>query len=57
MLNRSVNDALKSANIQTGLRKLGADAMGGSAQSFAAFMLANAKASAEMVAASGVQPQ
>jgi tripartite-type tricarboxylate transporter receptor subunit TctC len=57
MLNRSVNDALKSTNIQQGLRKLGADAMGGSAQSFAAFMLANAKASAEMVAAAGVQPQ
>jgi hypothetical protein len=31
--------------------------IGGSAQSFAAFMLANAKASAEMVAAAGVQPQ
>jgi tripartite-type tricarboxylate transporter receptor subunit TctC len=57
MLNRSVNDALKSTNIQEGLRKLGADAMGGSAQSFAAFMLANAKASAEMVAAAGVEPQ
>jgi tripartite-type tricarboxylate transporter receptor subunit TctC len=57
MLNRSVNHALKSANIQEGLRKLGADAMGGPAQSFAAFMLANAKASAEMVAAAGVQPQ
>jgi tripartite-type tricarboxylate transporter receptor subunit TctC len=57
MLNRSVNDALKSTKIQEGLRKLGADAMGGSAQSFAAFMLANAKASAEMVAAAGVEPQ
>jgi len=56
-LNKSVNDALKSANIHEGLRKLGADTIGGSAQSFAAFMLANAKASAEMVTASGVQPQ
>jgi tripartite-type tricarboxylate transporter receptor subunit TctC len=56
-LNKSVDAALKSANIQAGLRKLGADAIGGSAQGFAAFMLANAKASAEMVAAAGVQPQ
>jgi tripartite-type tricarboxylate transporter receptor subunit TctC len=56
-LNKSVNDALKSTNIQEGLRKLGADTIGGSAQNFAAFMQANAKASAEMVATAGVQPQ
>jgi tripartite-type tricarboxylate transporter receptor subunit TctC len=56
-LNRSVNVALKSTNMQESLRKLGADAMGGSAQSFATFMLANATASAEMVAEAGVQPQ
>jgi tripartite-type tricarboxylate transporter receptor subunit TctC len=56
-LNRAVNVALQSTNMQESLRKLGADAIGGSAQSFATFMLANAKASAEMVAAAGVQPQ
>ena len=56
-LNKAVNEALKSTSIQAGLKKLGADVIGGSAQSFAAFMLANAKASAEMVAAAGVEPQ
>jgi tripartite-type tricarboxylate transporter receptor subunit TctC len=56
-LNKAVNEALRSASIEAGLKKLGADVIGGSAQSFATFMAVNAQASAEMVAASGVQAQ
>lgn len=56
-INTATNDALKSANIKASLMKLGADAMGGSVRDFAAFMSANAKASADMVAAAGIQPE
>jgi tripartite-type tricarboxylate transporter receptor subunit TctC len=56
-VNMATNDALKSADIRAGLKKLGADAVGGSPQKFAAFMLANAKTSADMVATVGIKPE
>ena len=56
-INTAANDALKSANMTASLRKLGAVAIGGSVPDFAAFMSANAKASADMVAAAGIQPE
>ena len=56
-LNMAANEALSSANIQAGLKKLGADAIGGSVRNVAAFMAANAKTSVEMVAAAGIQPE
>jgi tripartite-type tricarboxylate transporter receptor subunit TctC len=56
-LNGTVNNALKSADIQDRLTKLAATAEGGSAQSFAALIAANAKISADMVAAAGIKPE
>jgi tripartite-type tricarboxylate transporter receptor subunit TctC len=56
-INAASNDALKSASIQAGLKKLGAEAAGGTVADFAAFMLAYAAKSAEMVATAGIQPE
>jgi tripartite-type tricarboxylate transporter receptor subunit TctC len=56
-LNSATNDALKSASIQSGLKKLGAEAAGDTVAEFTAFMSAYAKTSAEIVAATGIQPE
>jgi tripartite-type tricarboxylate transporter receptor subunit TctC len=56
-LNAAANDALKSASIQAGLKKLGAAALGGTVPEVTAYMSASAKAEAEMVAAAGIQPE
>jgi tripartite-type tricarboxylate transporter receptor subunit TctC len=56
-INAASNNALKSTSVQAGLKKLGAEAAGGTVADFAAFMSAYAKASAEMVAKAGVQPE
>jgi tripartite-type tricarboxylate transporter receptor subunit TctC len=56
-INAASNDALKSASIQAGLKKLGAEAAGGTVADFAAFMSAYARTSADMVATAGIQPE
>lgn len=56
-LNGAANEALKSAGVEAGLKKLGATALGGSVPEVAAFMSTRAKAEAEMVAAAGIRPQ
>jgi len=56
-LNAATNDTLKTDTVQGGLSKLGAVALGGSVPDVSAYMSANAKKAAEMVAAAGIQPE
>jgi tripartite-type tricarboxylate transporter receptor subunit TctC len=56
-LNAAANDALKSADIQASLKKLGAEAKGGSVKTFAAVIAATAKTSADLVEAVGIKPE
>jgi tripartite-type tricarboxylate transporter receptor subunit TctC len=56
-LNAATNETLKTDTLQTGLSKLGAVALGGSVPDVSAYMAANTKKAAEMVAAAGIQPE
>jgi tripartite-type tricarboxylate transporter receptor subunit TctC len=56
-LNTATNEALKTDTVQAGLSKLGAVALGGSVPDVSAYMSANAKRAAEMVAAARIKPE
>jgi tripartite-type tricarboxylate transporter receptor subunit TctC len=56
-LNSAANETLKTATVQAGLSKLGAVALGGSVPDVSAYMAANTKKAATMVAAAGIEPQ
>ena len=55
ILNRAINDALKSDDMKLALRKLGGDPLGGSPQEFAAFLGQEAPKWVEVVKASGLK--
>jgi tripartite-type tricarboxylate transporter receptor subunit TctC len=56
-LNAAANNALRSADVAASLNKLGAEAKGGSTRDFAAFIAADAKMAADLVAAAGIKPE
>ena len=56
-LNAATNDVLRSADMRTALAKLGAEAKGGSAQDFAAFMASEVTKWAAVVAAADIKPE
>ena len=56
-LNTATNDVLRSAGIEAALAKLGAEAKGGSAQDFAAFMASEVTKWAVVVAEAGIKPE
>jgi tripartite-type tricarboxylate transporter receptor subunit TctC len=56
-LNVATNDVLRSPDMRSALAKLGAEAKGGSAQDFAAFMASEVTKWAAVVAAANIKPE
>jgi tripartite-type tricarboxylate transporter receptor subunit TctC len=56
-LNATINDVLKTPDLQASLKKLGAEAKGGTPQEFATFLASEIKRWAVVVATLGIKPQ
>jgi tripartite-type tricarboxylate transporter receptor subunit TctC len=56
-LNAAINDALRSADMQVTLKRLGAEARGGTSQEFAAFLASEVQRWAAIIAATRIKPE
>jgi tripartite-type tricarboxylate transporter receptor subunit TctC len=56
-LNAAINDGLRSADMQVTLKKLGAEARGGTSQEFAAFLASEVQRWAAIIAATRIKPE
>jgi tripartite-type tricarboxylate transporter receptor subunit TctC len=56
-LNAAINDGLRSADMQVTLKRLGAEAKGGTSQEFAAFLASEVQRWAAIIAATRIKPE
>ena len=56
-LNAAINDGLRSADMQVSLKRLGAEARGGTSQEFAAFLASEVQRWAAIIAATRINPE
>ena len=56
-LNAAINDGLRSADMQVTLKRLGAEARGGTSQEFAAFLASEVQRWAAIIAATRIKPE
>ena len=56
-LNAAINDALRSADMQVTLKRLGAEARGGTSQEFAAFLASEVQRWAAIIAVTRIKPE
>jgi tripartite-type tricarboxylate transporter receptor subunit TctC len=56
-LNAAINEGLRSADMQMTLKRLGAEARGGTSQEFAAFLASEVQRWAAIIAATRIKPE